>query len=75
MKDISQELEWMQVEEHLAELAATGSGGMGTDVTTLIEVVEPSSVAAVGGRLLVRRSSSHSLPRRRKLENLRSSLA
>ena len=36
----------MHMEETQAELATSGSGGMGADVTTLIEGVEPSSFAA-----------------------------
>ena len=48
MKHISQELEWMQVEEHLPESAATGGGRVGTDETTLIERVEPSAVCCSG---------------------------
>ena len=48
MKDISMELEWMQMEEPPPESAATGSGRAGTDETTLIQREEPISfVAAV----------------------------
>ena len=42
----------MHVAEHQPESAATGSGGMGTDATTLTEGVEPSSFAAAGYRPL-----------------------
>ena len=61
------------------------SGGMGTDDTTLSEVVEPSSFDAAGDRLLVHLNCSYStacggartrgetqLPRRGKLKNLTS---
>ena len=36
MEVISQELEWMQMGEHRPAFAATSSGGMDTDDTTLI---------------------------------------
>ena len=35
----------MHVEEHQPEFAATGSGGLGIDDTTLFESVEPSLFA------------------------------
>ena len=50
MKDISQELEWMQLEEHQPGSAATGGGGMGTDDTTQTEHLEASSSVAAGDR-------------------------
>ena len=50
----------MHLEENQSESAATCSGGMGTDDTTLIEVVEPSSYAAAGDRLLVHLNISYS---------------
>ena len=46
------------MEEHQPGSAATGSGGMGTDDTTFIKRVEPSSFGAAGDRLLVHPSSS-----------------
>ena len=48
----------MHVEENQLDFDASGSGGKVTDVTSLIEVVEPSSFEAVAGRLLVHLSSS-----------------
>ena len=53
--------EWMRMEETQTGFAATGSGGLGIDGTTFIEVVEPSSFVAVGDRLLVHLNSSHSV--------------
>ena len=50
----------MQMEEHQPGSAATGRGGMGTDDTTLIERVEPSSFVAAADRLLVHLNSSYS---------------
>ena len=58
MKDISQELEWMHMEENQPGSAATVSGGLGTDDTTLIVRVEPTSFVARGHRLLAHLSSS-----------------
>ena len=46
VKDISQELEWMQMEEHQPASVATGSGGMDTDDPIFTERVEPSSFVA-----------------------------
>ena len=60
MKDISQELEWKHMERHQPGPAATGSGGLCTDDTTLIESVEPSSFDSAGDRLAVHLSSSKS---------------
>ena len=60
MKDISQALEWMHVEENQLGSAATAGGGLGTDDTTVIEVVQPSLLVAAGDRLLVHLSSSKS---------------
>ena len=48
----------MHKEENQPGSAATGSGGLGTDDTTLIESVEPSSSVAAGYRLIVHHSSS-----------------
>ena len=53
----SPELEWIHMEENQPESAATGSEGMGTDDTTLIEGVGPSSLAAAGDRLAVHLNS------------------
>ena len=50
-EDLSQELEGMLLEENQPDSATACSGGMGTDVTPLIEGVEPSSFVAVGDRL------------------------
>ena len=47
---LSQELEWMQMEETQPEPATEGSGRMGTDDTTLIVRVAPSSFGAAGDR-------------------------
>ena len=58
MKDISQEVEWMQMEPNQPGSAATGSGGVGANDTTLIEIVEPSSFDSAVDRLLVHLSSS-----------------
>ena len=52
----SPELEWMHMVEKRPEAAATGSGRLGTDVTTLM--VEPRSFVAAGDRLLVQPNSS-----------------
>ena len=46
------------MEEHQPGSVATGSGGMGTDVTTLIERVALSSSGAAVGRLPVYLSMS-----------------
>ena len=48
------------MEENHSESAASGSGGLGADDTTLIEGVGPSSFAAAGDRLLVHLNSSFS---------------
>ena len=48
----------MQMEENQPGSAATCSGGMGTDETTLTERLEPNSFGAGGDRLLVHLSSS-----------------
>ena len=50
----------MHMEESQSESAATCSGGTGTDDTTFIEVVEPSSFAAAGDRLLLHLNISYS---------------
>ena len=55
---LSQELEWMERNQHGSD--ATGSGGIGTQDTTLIERVEPSSVVAAGDRLPDYLNSSYS---------------
>ena len=55
---LSQGLEWMQMEEHQPQSAATSNGRVGTGDTTLIERVEPSSFGAADGRLFVHLSSS-----------------
>ena len=55
---LSQELEWLCMEENRLGSAATGSGGKGTDDTTLIERGEQSSFVAEGDRLPVHLSSS-----------------
>ena len=41
-RHLSQELEWMQMEEYPPESASTSNGRVDTDDTTLIERVEPS---------------------------------
>ena len=46
------------MEENQRGSAASGGGGLGTDDTTLIEVVEPTSSVASGDRLLVHLSCS-----------------
>ena len=46
------------VHQNQPESAAIGCGGLGTDVTILMEGVEPSSFAAAGDRLLVHLNSS-----------------
>ena len=51
--DLSQELEWMPVEENQPRSGATGSGSVGTENTTLIAIVEPSSFRAAGDCLPV----------------------
>ena len=48
MKDISLELEWMQMEENQPGSATTDSGALDGDDTTLIERVEPSSFGCSG---------------------------
>ena len=60
MKHISEELEWMQMEEKQTVSAAKGTGGLDTDDETQLERMEPSSIAAAGDRLLVRLNSSYS---------------
>ena len=45
-------------EEHQPESAATVSGGMGTDDTTLMERVELGSFVAAGDRLRVHHNTS-----------------
>ena len=57
---LSQKLEWMHMEAHQPESAATDSVGTGTDVTTLTEGVEPSSLVAAGARAPVHLNSSYS---------------
>ena len=47
------------MEEHLPRAAATSSGRLGTDYTTFMEVVEPSSFVAAGDRLSVYLNSSY----------------
>ena len=54
------ELEWMHMEENQPESPATGSGGLSTNDTTLLEGVEQSSLAAAGDRLPVHLSISFS---------------
>ena len=56
---LSQELEWMQMEEHQLESVATSSGIVGTDDTTLIERVELSSCGVACDRLLVHLNKSN----------------
>ena len=51
----------MQMEENHPGCAATGSGGLSLDDTTLIERVEQSSLVAAGDRLLVHLSSSKNI--------------
>ena len=46
------------MEEHQLGSAARASGGMGTEDTTMIERVEPTSFAAAGDRLLVHLSAA-----------------
>ena len=48
------------MEENQLGSAATGSGRLRADSTTLLDVVEQSSVAAAGDRLLVHQNSSFS---------------
>ena len=48
------------MEEIQPGAAATGSVGVGTDDTTFIDVVEPSSFVAAGGCLLVHLNCSFS---------------
>ena len=48
MKDISQEIYWMHMEENLLGSPDSGSGGMGTDDTTFNERVEASFVWCSG---------------------------
>ena len=55
MTDISQQLGWMQMEEHQPESVADGR--VGTDDTTLIERVKPSSFVAAGDLLPVHLNS------------------
>ena len=52
-RDLSQELEWMPVEENQPRSGATGNGRVGTGNTTLIARVEPSSFRAAGNCLPV----------------------
>ena len=54
----SEEQERLSMEEDQPGSAANGSGGLGTDDTTLIERVEPSTFGAAGHRLPVHLSSS-----------------
>ena len=56
----SPELQWMHIEEDQPESLATGSGGLGTDDTSLIERAVPSSSVAAGAHLLVHLTSSYS---------------
>ena len=47
----SADVEWMHMEENIShDTAATGRGVLGTEDTTLIEMVEPISFAAAGDR-------------------------
>ena len=57
---LSQELGRMRMSENQLGSVATGSGGIGTHDTTLIERVELSSFVAGGDRLLVHLNSSYS---------------
>ena len=57
-KHISEELEWVHTEENQLGSVATGSGSVGTEDTTLMERVEPSSLVAAGDRLPLHLSSS-----------------
>ena len=59
-RNLYQELEWTQVEEHWSGSAATDTGGMGTHDSTSIGRVEPRSFVALGDRLLVHVDSSFS---------------
>ena len=60
MKCISQELEWIHIEENQSRSAATSGGGVGPDDTTLNEVAEPSLFVAAGDRLLPHLDSTFS---------------
>ena len=51
---------WMHMEENQPGSATTGRGGVGTDDTTLIKVVEPSSCVLAGDRLPVHLNSPYS---------------
>ena len=50
---LSPEPEWLHMEEDWPVSAATGRGGVGSDVTPFMEGVEPSSFSAPGCRLPV----------------------
>ena len=50
---LSQELQWLLMEEHQLESAATGGGRVGTHCTTLLERVETRSIGAADDCLSV----------------------